>query len=674
MLLLTVQRALGTALVPTPTAAAALVLTAFGCSFPSPEACALACGEDGACPGGFECQTSTALCVPRGMTTPCEERGIIPLEPRDDGRDDAGLGGSGPGGSMPDADTGGAPAGAGGMSGVAGTSGDPATEELSIVSVGLAEPSACTGVELAGVLRASGGEGPYRWTIVEAPPGAEASVASADELALGGVPSEPGVLVIELEDATGTTERTELIVHARPAVALDALPAMCAGEGYGVELLATGGEPDDYVWSAALASSDGDPPTLEELGLRVEGSRLTGDIVAGRAEAPLRLLVDVSDAHCRSSRVELELDVLPSESDECPSIELIDSAARDELPPPCLGNAYSETLGVVGGAEPYLWSEVSVPPGLSFDADTGRIEGIARGDGVLTVEVTDGNSRIVQKSYDVVLRDHCWLAFVASEPGPAHLDLVDGRLIERQPEAARRRLPEATGLEPVVDFQFSPDGRFIAYRLGGDPASRRMEVARLSNGRAAPIDTSGAVSAYAWSSDASTLALLLDEGGQSRLGGVDVSAIDATALDPEAALDGLRLLAPVAAPRADSTLTWYGDDRLAFFSGAAGAERHVVTALLRANRFAAPAPRASVGFSDAARLLAGAGGVFVAEPATGLHEFFADAVDAPTPHADGVVIAPSGAFAGLARSGAARVFRPDRASDAAAALPSFEAD
>jgi len=647
-----------------------LAAAALGCSFPAPEACALACGEDGACPGGFECQAQSQLCVPRGVTAACTPSVVLPNEPPDDGSDDAGLGGTGPGLGPEDGQAGGSGAGttAGGGSGSAGAGGSGEGKgELAIVAVGGTQQG-CAGVELGGMLRASGGVAPYAWRVIDAPPGVAAG-ASGEELELGGVPSQPGRLLVELADAAGGVVRSEVIVYERPEVALAALPAVCEGEGYSAELAAAGGDPAGYVWSAVLAPSDGAALTLEELGLRIEGSRLAGDLVASRDEAPLRLVVDVRDAHCRSSGVELELEIISSEGDECPSIQLADPPGEDALPAPCRGNFYDEALTVIGGEEPYVWSEVSAPPGLHFDVDTARVEGVPEADGVLTVEVTDGSSRTVQKSYDVATRDKCWVAFVASEPAPAHLELVDARLIERQP-TARRTLPEEPALDAVVDFQFSPDGRFVAYRI--DPSAPRLELGRLSNGRAQPLSFGGAVVAYAWSSDASTLAVVFAASGQSFLGAVDVSGVETTTVDPSDRLDGIRTLTAIAAPQLDSALAWYEPKRLGFLARDAGAQRRLVTAPLQQSRFAPPSLRGERDFSAGAALLAGPAGVFVAEPATGVHEFFPDGVESPTAHADGAIIAPSGAFAGLARGGALELYRPDRASGAAAS-PSLEA-
>lgn len=650
MLLVRLQRALGMASERARLAAAPLLVAGLSCSFPAPEACSLACGDDGGCPGGFECQASSQRCVPRGMTRACTPTELRPNQPRDG--DDAGMGGVGP---ARDAAAGAPGAGEAGSGGAAGAS---SLAELSLLATSLPE-SACTGVELGHTWRASGGVRPYAWRVVEAPPGVRSAGSSGDEFGLGGEPLERGRVLIELQDASGQTLNTELIVHGRPEVSSQELPALCAGGGYGAWLEASGGERESYAWSATLLPGSSEAATLDDLGLRIEGSRLTGDGVAIGEEAAIRLSVDVRDAHCRSSAVELELEVASPDSPECPSIEVVDGPSDGSLPPPCLGSFYVEALTVVGGQEPHVWSEVAAPPGLRFDADTATVHGIAEGDGVLSVEVTDQGSRTVRKSYVVEARDRCWLAFVASEPAPARLALVDARRVARHPESARRTFPEEAGIEAVFDFQFSPDGRFIAYRLGAGTGALRLELARLSNGRARALAAGGSVAAYAWSRDSRTLAFALESGVDSSLGGVDISAVEASSPDPGAALEGIRQLTPVAAPLPDSALAWYAEGRLAFLARDGGAERRLVSTLLQRSRFTAPALRGE-GFSSGARLLAGGAGVFVAEPATGLHEFFAEGVSLPTPHAEGSIVAPSGALAGFARAGTLQFFPPAR--------------
>src|SRR6185436_21138670 len=122
------------------------------------------------------------------------------------------------------------------------------------------------------------------------------------------------------------------------------------------------------------------------------------------------------DAHCAATEVEIEMFVSPGESDECPSIQILNATFDAELPSPCRGNAYLEGLSAEGGVEPYEWRELSAPPGLHFDAETEELSGVAEGDGVLELQLTDADGRSVERSYSVQTRDKCWLAYIANEP------------------------------------------------------------------------------------------------------------------------------------------------------------------------------------------------------------------------------------------------------------------
>jgi hypothetical protein len=628
-----------------------------GCGFPAPEACALACGEDGACPGGFECQAEANLCVPRGQLTPCTLRDGLPRQPPVGPSDtDAGTGGSGGGGSggagpggtasLPAPDSGAAGTNTAGASGSGG--GDP--DALVIIDEGSSSES-CTGVELSHALRAGGGTGPYTWRLLDAPSGVWLSDGSGEELLLSGVAREPGLVRVALADAAGEEAIAEVtFVHPTPEVETDRLPVYCAGASYAAELGASGGD-GDYVWTAELSSGPGQPGTLEELGLDVGGSVLAGEIEAPYEElGPFRVLVSARDAHCSSEPVELELDVEPADSELCPSIVVIGSAF-DELPPACLGGDFAGALDADGGEPPYSWAELSAPPGLHLDPDSGIVQGVAEGSGVLTVALTDGLARTVTRSFAVEARDACWFAYVAAEPWPARLELVDGRLLEQDPQAARRTLPESSA-DPVQDFEFSPDGRFIAYRLGTD--AFRLELARVSDGLSRGLDFAGSVGAYAWSEDGSVLAVATGESDIS-LGGFDVVAS--------------RSLIRRSVPSIDSPLLWFAPGRLAFLSRdpALPSRRRLVMLARTAGGYEAPFIRTELSFSDAARLRAGAGGVLVAEPETGSHHFFRGDGAPPVTHGEDVVPGAIGAWVGTARSGELQLFRAADASGPAAA-------
>jgi len=662
------------------------------CGFPAPEACRLECGANGACPSGFECQAASQLCVPEGTSTPCLSERLEPNQPGGPSAPDAtpdldagsGHGGSSPQMSPPEdaaAGTSGA-GGAGGepgadAAGAAGAPTDPA--ELAVESLASGAESACTGSELRRTFRVSGGVGPYLWRVVQAPSGVQASESAGAESSgsaastafeVFGVPGEPGPLLVEVEDAAGQRATSAaVLVYESPRIVSERLPVLCVGAGYAAPLLAEGGQPDEYVWSARVPPESGSPERLAELGLGIHGSTLSGEVRAPKDElAPFQVVLGVSDTHCASGGVELEAWVEPLSSDQCPTIELEQRTLDDTLPSACRGNAYSEPLGVEGGTPPYVWSELEASGGLHLDPESATIYGIAEADGVLAVAVTDADARTVRKSFAVQTRDKCWLAYVASEPGPARLQLVDGRLLARQPEEARRALPAASGSDAVVDFQFSPDGRFIAYRLGQDASLLRIELIRLSDLQTQSIDAGGPVAAYAWSEDAATLALVFSRAGQTFLGGVDVSAVERSVFAPGVPLRGVRQLDSQAVSSPDSPLLWFDGSGVAFLSPdpIAPARRRLLTTALGAAGFASASLHAEVDFSAGAQLLAGEGGVFVAEPETGAHQFFPSDGRLAVPHAPGAVVSPSGAWVGLGRGGVLEVFR---AFDPSASAP-----
>jgi WD40 repeat protein len=654
------------------------------CGFPAPEACALACGDEGACPDGFECQSESQLCVPRGRSAPCPLSEQFPAQPEP--IRDAGTGGTGPGaigGQGGAVGRAGAAGAEGGESGAAGSAGEGEGEggdssnpdTLAIVEVSGSERAACTGYELGLALRASGGLGPFRWRVTRAPAGVDLAEASGDEFELTGVPAESGSVLIELEDASGAIVHSEeLLVYDSPEIVTQRLPAICSGEPYAMQLAARGGEPDEYVWSAAWVDAGDLPGTLDELGLVITGSTLSAELGASESLAPFQLALAVRDTHCEALPVEIELGVVPATSDECPTIGISNGPAIDALPPPCLGNVYSESLRVEGGEPPYAWRELSVPPGLTFDAPSATLHGVAQGNGVLAVELTDNGGRTIQKSYAVVARDKCWLAYVASEQSPARLELVDGRLLQRQPDAARRSFPDDASAGGVVDYEFSPDGRFIAYRIGPDASSLRLRLLRLSDGQEQEQDLGGSVTAYSWSSDASVLAVAFTTDNQTYLGGVDVSVIDRARAAPGGRLEGARVLDRRVVPSIDSILTSYDGERLAFLSGdpSASARRRLRTTARDAGGFAAASPPAPGDFSEAARLLAGAGGVFVAEPEISSLVFFSSDGGAPAAHAEGAVPSPASSLVGFARDGRLQIFRALESS-AVSASPFLDA-
>lgn len=516
-------------------------------------------------------------------------------------------------------------------------------------------PVICAGGSASASLRISGGTPPYQHRIIDD------SAGVTLELAPGSDPEQAwvlhvlgaqtaGQLLLEVQDSTGKVVQSDPIVaRERPSVATLELPVACAGLGYGAPLFAEGGE-GSYQWSATLLDQ---AQSLGDLGLRVSGSSIAGEL--GGSLGSHRLSVSVWDSQCESVPVVLSLAIVPEQSDECPAIVL--EQAPDELPPACLGSAYAETLVAEGGEPPYTWAALELPPGLELDAESATLSGVAEGPGQVRVSLGDALGRSVERAYPLATRDRCWLGYIAAERQPARLELVDPLLLERQPELARRQLPGAASGGSALDFRFAPSGRWLAYRLARG-TERALELVRVSDARTHTLDAISTTDAYAFARDSSALAVSFTRGGQTFLGGVELSGAEPVVFAPGSELSGLRSLAPRAAPAVASPLFWYEQRLLAYLSpdGVVPGRRRLVTALLAADGFAPPVVHTEQDFSAGATLLESAAGVFVMDPDTALTTFIPAASGAARVVAAGAFAAPSGALVARAQEGALQVW------------------
>jgi Tol biopolymer transport system component len=164
--------------------------------------------------------------------------------------------------------------------------------------------------------------------------------------------------------------------------------------------------------------------------------------------------------------------------------------------------------------------EAELPDGLTFDPESWRISGRWEGATPLRLRVTDGLGASSDKTYDVTPRESCWLAYVLREGEVArlHLSLL-------APESEFDRTLPASPSEPgsVTDFQFSPDGRFLAYRVDG---TRLVVALGPSWEQEQSVDFGGPVSYYAWSPDSSALAVVFTGDDQTWLGGLRADGAD----------------------------------------------------------------------------------------------------------------------------------------------------
>jgi hypothetical protein len=219
----------------------------------------------------------------------------------------------------------------------------------------------------------------------------------------------------------------------------------------------------------------------------------------------------------------------------------VPSVETTRLPAACIRIPYSARLEALGGGGgPYIWRALSaLPPGLQLDAISGELSGVPMAVGRLTLQAVDGlGVPSAAREFALEQRESCWLAYLSAQGGASQLYFGD---VFASP-GLQVRLPSALAAgESVADFQFAPNGSWIALRVR-TAAGFRVEL------YATALDASGALARsstpvaftcptpqagstcsvleYAWSDDSQRLAVVL--GGatpeQDYLSGIDLAA------------------------------------------------------------------------------------------------------------------------------------------------------
>jgi hypothetical protein len=402
------------------------------------------------------------------------------------------------------------------------------------------------------------------------------------------------------------------------------LPAVCPNERYSAKLEATGAGPDS-VWTTTLPASTG----LAVIGDRLEGTFVRDDTT----EIPVHVSVDA--AGCSASAT-LSLATPPATATVCPRI--LPVSREPNLPAPCRGAAYDTELIVTGGSGPYVWEATSLPEQLDFDPATQVISGVSTTAGTLTVRVEDGAGRIIERSDVLEPRDACWLAYQSSQAGLSLLHLFDPVL------GTRHSRPEQS--EHVLDFEFSPDGHFLAYRIGATASASRIRVVEMLSLAEEELALTG-VGRYAWSADSSVLAVAFETEQGRYLGGADVANAER---DPGSGAPIHFPLLDATAAAIDSPLVWYAGTQLAFLSPGADPVSSLSTTSLGATGFVEPTLREPIVWPDT-RLMGGAAGFFAMTPLEDIWFHPSDgsvAIPHSSSSAELRAISPSGRYLGNA--------------------------
>ena len=276
-----------------------------------------------------------------------------------------------------------------------------------------APPSGEVGVSYSNTLTASGGTGPYAWSVSSGTLPAGISLGSASGV-LSGTPTAAGTssFTVKVTDAAGqtATQATSLTIIAGPSLSFPAPPAGEVGAAYSDTLTASGGTAP-YAWSV----SSGSLPA----GITLDSGtgKLSGTPTAAGTSS---FTVKVTDAAGETATQATSLTIISGPSLSFPA-------------PPAgeVGAAYSDTLTASGGTAPYAWSvsSGSLPAGITLDSGTGKLSGTptAAGTSSFTVKVTDAAGQTATQATSLTIISGPSLSFPAppaGEVGAAYSDTL----------------------------------------------------------------------------------------------------------------------------------------------------------------------------------------------------------------------------------------------------------
>ena len=278
---------------------------------------------------------------------------------------------------------------------VTDTAGQAATQATSLAIVSgpslsfPAPPSGEIGVAYSYTLTASGGTGPYAWSVSSGSLPAGITLNSASGL-LSGTPTAAGTaaFTIKVTDAAGqaATQATSLTIISGPTLSFAAPPAGEIGAAYSYTLTASGGT-GPYAWSV----SGGSLPA--GITLNASTGLLSGTPTAAGTS---NFTIKVTDANSQTATQATSLAIVSG-----PSLSFPAPPAGQN------GAAYSDTLTVTGGLGPYTWSVSggSLPAGITLGASTGVLAGTPTGAGTsnFTIKVTDAGGLTATQATSLVI-------------------------------------------------------------------------------------------------------------------------------------------------------------------------------------------------------------------------------------------------------------------------------
>lgn len=283
-------------------------------------------------------------------------------------------------------------------------------------------------------------------------------LAPGAECANGGQRLEAGVD----DDADGVLDddevRTSAVVcnglAAVPfAILTTSLPDGLVGAPYSASLTAAGGTGGSYRWRVVAGTL---PAGLSLGATGTPGTTITGVVTtAGTFDVTIQVEDFFGQAVQRAYRFEI--------SDGL-------RVTTFALPRSSAGVAYTTTLRASGAIGPLTWTVVEglLPAGLTLAPSTGVISGtpLGRAGSTFIVRASDGTNT-VDASLTIRAAQR-WVAFLGDVAVDTFAELFVADISGVSPQPAQRISPVLGTGGNVVTYEFSPDGSRIAFRADAD--------------------------------------------------------------------------------------------------------------------------------------------------------------------------------------------------------------
>lgn len=633
-----------------------------GCSAPKTNYgnCVAVCAISSDCAAGMECRQS--LCVAQDWPGSCPTTGV-------GGGNSAATGGSrtGPtigGSSQLGASTGGTAGESiggsngtatdttsvlGGATGVVNstvTEGNTDGGNVAIIGGSSAWGSVATG-SVIDVVGGVGGVPSFGGSIT-------GSVAGMGGLATGGIAGNGGSNSgtdggADADVGVGGSDAGQACTRTNtPQIETQSLNFGCLGEHYTAHLSASGN--GDYTWGASIPAG---------LGLVLAANGSLAGVLRAAGEFAIDIWAQDSATGCVSATQRFTLTVNDEITNACPTIKVKGKSSSLPAPESCIAWPYLADFEVSGGSAPYTWQALTTPPGLTFDSTSHRASGNPTDAGTLVLQVTDATGRVVQRSFAVPQRESCWFAYISNESGSSRLHLFDPLLGAR----LQRPTSVATGIA-VTDFKFSPDGKFVAYRVKDANNNNTLWLWQAPGwDHEQQLDLGGSVTQYAWSENGQTLAVTFSTATDTHLGGVSVAGVPNT--QTVAGIQGLVELQPIllSSVPVDSEIIWYGNDKYVAFSQLYPdyGFRILTQAAFGSSGFGMVTTRDTEYYDPSLILRSSDLGFFPIVPAASVLYFISNSSPVRVNHGD-VAVAPTGAYVALETERRLNLYQPMNAT------------